>query len=127
MIVKDQRSDIRIDKCPNCKQQSLTVTDMPITIHKQCIRCGYAVYKDYAGLDDNDKVIIVKMNATKPIGCATLKYHNTQAESIISIPQYEMYEAFLVYLSDNRDSIEYCKLSSFKDNKFSEVNLMLLL
>ena len=127
MIVKDQRSDIRIDKCPNCKQDSLAVTNMPVTIHKQCIKCGYAVYKDYAGLDEDDKAIIVKMDAKQPIGCATLKYLDADGESIISIPQHEMYEAFLEYLTDNKAIIEYCKLSSFKDNVFSETDLMQLI
>jgi len=126
-IIKQQTSKVKIEACPNCKQNSLMVSNMPVTIHKQCIRCGYSIYKDYAGLDENDKAIIVKMDARKPIGCATLKYHNTIGESIISIPEYEMYEAFLIYLKDNEDNIEYCKLSSFKDNEFSETNLMLLL
>ena len=127
MNVKERPSDLRIDKCPNCKQQSLIITDMPVTIHKQCIKCGYAVYKDYGGLDENDNAIIVKMDAKQPIGCATLKYHNTIEESIISIPQAVMYEAFIAYLSANRNIIEYCVLSSFKDNVFNETDLMILL
>ena len=127
MKVKEYNSGIRIDKCPNCKQQSLIITDMPVTIHKQCIKCGYAVFKDYAGLDEDDKAIIVKMDAKQPIGCATLKYLDADGESIISIPQHEMYEAFLEYLTDNKAIIEYCKLSSFKDNVFSETDLMLLI
>ena len=127
MNVKDQKSELGINKCPNCKQHSLVVSNMPVTIHKQCIRCGYSVYKDYVGLDENDRAIIIKMDAKQPIGCAIIKYYNKSEESIISIPEYEMYESFLTYLTDNKDSIEYCKLSTFKDDKFIETNLMELI
>ena len=127
MKIKEQQSALKLEQCPNCKQDSLMVSNMPVTIHKQCIRCGYSIYKNYQGLNDNDKAIITKLSAKNPIGCATLKYNDKDGESIISIPQQDMYEAFLIYLTDNKDIIEYCKLSSFKDNKFSETDLMILI
>lgn len=125
--VTTKTSNVKIVECPNCKQMSLVITDIPVTMHKQCVRCGYAEYKDYGGLDENDEAIIIKMTAKQPIGCATLKYIDEVDESIISIPELWMYKSFIEYLIDNKDAIEYCKLSSFKDDAFIETDLMKLI